>query len=232
QSPMMARCLKNEKLARPVFYGSMVAEGIVALIWAAAAITFTGGYAELGDYLSANAAADLVNDISMGWLGTVGGLLALLGVVAAPITTGDTALRSARLIVSDMFHVDQTKLAKRLLVSVPIFAAAAALMMIDYSILWRYFAWCNQTLSVFTLWAATVYLARHNRAYVITLVPAIFMTVVVITYILFAPQPEGFGLGIAYATGIGVLVAAIFTALFARYLILLRRGAIVHNVAY
>lgn len=232
QSPMMARCLKNEKLARPVFYGSMVAEGIVALIWAAAAITFTSGYSELGSYLSAHEAADLVNDISLGWLGTIGGILALLGVIAAPITTGDTALRSARLIVADMFGVDQTKIIKRLIISLPIFAATAALMMIDYSVLWRYFAWCNQTLSVFTLWAATVYLARHNRAYVVTLVPAIFMTVVVITYILFAPQPEGFGLGIAYASGIGVLVAAIFTALFARYLILLRRGTIVHNVAY
>lgn len=232
QSPMMARCIKNEKLARPVFYGSMVAEGIVALIWAAAAIAFTGGYDELGNYLGAHSAADLVNDISIGWLGTFGGLLALLGVVAAPITTGDTALRSARLIVADMLGIEQGKLSRRLAVSIPIFAGAAALMLIDYSILWRYFAWCNQTLAVFTLWAATVYLARHRKAYVITIVPAIFMTVVVVTYILAAPTPEGFGLGIETATAAGALTACCFTVLFARYLVLLRRGRLVHDVAY
>ena len=110
QSPMMARCLKNEKLAQPVFYGAMVAEGVVALIWAAAAIAFTGGYEELGEYMSGGKTAGvLVKEISVSWLGTIGGLLALLGVVAAPITSGDTALRSARLIAADIFRFDQTK---------------------------------------------------------------------------------------------------------------------------
>ena len=138
QSPMMARCLKNEKLARPVFYGAMVAEGIVALIWAAAAITFTGGYDGLREYMAThNGAGDLVHDISVGWLGTVGGILAILGVVAAPITTGDTALRSARLIVADMLHISQKPLLKRLLVSLPLFAGAFILMMIDFNILWH-----------------------------------------------------------------------------------------------
>ena len=126
QSPMMARCLKNEKLARPVFYGAMVAEGIVALIWAAAAITFTGGYDELAAYMgNGHSAGDLVHDISIAWLGTVGGVLAILGVVAAPITTGDTALRSARLIVADFMHIPQAKLSKRLLVCIPVFAVTA-----------------------------------------------------------------------------------------------------------
>ncbi len=161
QSPMMARCLKNEKLARPVFYGAMVAEGIVALIWAAAAIAFTGGYEQLSKYMAdGKSASVLVNEISIGWLGTFGGVLAILGVVAAPITTGDTALRSARLIVADFLNFDQSTIWKRFAIAIPIFVATFAVMMVDFSVLWRYFAWCNQTLAVFTLWAVTVYLAR------------------------------------------------------------------------
>lgn len=217
QSPMMARCLKNEKLARPVFYGAMVAEGLVALIWAAAAITFTGGYGELASYMGTHTTGDLVTDISVTWLGTFGGLLALLGVVGAPITTGDTALRSARLIVSDFLHVDQAKLGKRLLVSLPIFAATFALMMLDFNILWRYFAWTNQLLSAFTLWAATVYLSRHGKAYALTLVPAMFMTAVVTTYILLAPQPEGLGLPPFVAWGIATLADCLCLLAFIRY---------------
>lgn len=168
---MMARCLKNEKLARPVFYGAMVAEGLVALIWAAATIAYCGGYDGLMDYMgvSGHESATLVNDISRDWLGSVGGVLAILGVVAAPITTGDTALRSTRLIVADMLHIDQRNILKRLLVSVPIFGLCFCLMLIDFNILWRYFAWCNQTLAMITLWAITVYLARHHKAYMVTL---------------------------------------------------------------
>ena len=127
QSPMMARCLKNERLARPIFYGAMVAEGIVALIWAAAAVAFTGGYQGLNDYMAdGGTAGSLVHDISLGWLGTAGGILALFGVIAAPITTGDTALRSARLITADFFKVGQSKLTGRLLVSLPLFALTFA----------------------------------------------------------------------------------------------------------
>lgn len=233
QSPMMARCLKNERLARPVFYGAMVAEGIVALVWAAAAITFTGGYGELGEYMvSHNGAGDLVRDISTTWLGTFGGLLAILGVVAAPITTGDTALRSARLIVADFLHIDQSRLSRRLAVSVPVFALTFGLMLIDFNVLWRYFAWTNQTLAAFTLWAATVYLARHGKAYVITLVPAMFMTMVVVTYILYAPAPEGFGLPMAVAAGTAAIADAVCVALFARYQVLRKAGKIIHDVAY
>lgn len=221
QSPMMARCLKNERLARPVFYGAMVAEGIVALIWAAAAIAFAGGYEQLQAYMAehGNNAGDLVSDIAHNWLGAIGGVLALLGVVFAPITTGDTALRSARLIVADFLHIDQRKISKRLLTSIPIFAACFMLMMIDYNILWRYFAWCNQTLAVFTLWASTVYLARHGRMYVITLLPALFMTVVSVSYILYAPSPEGFGLDLYVAMIAGLALAALFVALFCRFLL-------------
>lgn len=220
QSPMMARCLRNERLARPVFYGAMVAEGIVALIWAAAAIAFTGGYEGLGEYMASHSGpADLVNDISVGWLGAVGGVLAVLGVVAAPITTGDTALRSARLIVADIFSIPQKTIGKRLAVTLPIFAAAFVLMLIDFNILWRYFAWVNQTLAAFTLWGCAVYLARNGRAYVLCLVPAMFMTAVVATYLFYAPRPEGFGLGISTASTIAGVVTALCTALFARFVL-------------
>ena len=219
QSPMMARCLKNEKLARPVFYGAMVAEGIVALIWAAAAITFTGGYDGLREYMAThNGAGDLVHDISVGWLGTVGGILAILGVVAAPVTTGDTALRSARLIVADMLHISQKPLLKRLLVSLPLFAGAFILMMIDFNILWRYFAGTNQCLAAITLWGCTVFLARAGRAYVLTLLPAMFMTAVVVCYIFFAPRPEGFGLGMPVAASIAAATVVLATAMFALWL--------------
>lgn len=219
QSPMMARCLKNEKLARPVFYGAMVAEGFVALIWAAAAIAFTGGYDGLAEYMAepGHSAGALVSDISITWLGTFGGILALLGVVAAPITTGDTALRSTRLIVADFLNINQHKIVKRLLVSLPIFAVTFFVMQIDFSILWRYFAWSNQTLAVFTLWASTVYLARHGKAYIITLIPAIFMTAVSVSYILFAHRPEGFGLPWGYAVSIGAGCGIVLTLLFLRY---------------
>ena len=225
QSPMMARCLKNEKLARPVFYGAMVAEGVVALIWAAATIAFTGGYDQLFNYVSEHgnsSSADLVKDISVSWLGAVGGVLAILGVVAAPITTGDTALRSARLMMADMLKIDQKKLLKRVIMSLPIFALSFFLMLIDFQVLWRYFAWCNQTLAVFTLWAVTVYLARHSKAYIVTLLPAIFMTAVSVTYLLFTPEGFGISWGISIAVGGGV--AVLFTLLFFRYLTLLRTG--------
>lgn len=225
QSPMMARCLKNERLARPVFYGAMVAEGIVALIWAAAAITFTGGYDGLSAYMaSGKSAASLVNDISIGWLGTAGGILAIIGVVAAPITTGDTALRSARLMIADMFHFDQKPLLKRLIVCIPLFAItmAVTIQAMDpkqFEVVWRYFAWSNQTLAVFTLWAVTVYLARNSRFYGITLFPAMFMTVVSVTFLLVAPSSQG-GLALLsgdlypYGLGMGIVVAIFLCALF------------------
>ena len=228
QSPMMARCLKNERLARPVFYGAMVAEGFVALIWAAAAIAFTGGYDGLADYLSGDGggAGSLVTDISVTWLGTAGGILAILGVVAAPITTGDTALRSTRLIVADIMKIDQKKIIRRLAVSIPIFAVTYMIMQIDFNVLWRYFAWCNQTLAVFTLWAATVYLARHRKAYIVTLLPAMFMTAVSVSYLLFARHPEGFGLPWPFAVSSGALLSVLLLLLFERFRRLILSGRV------
>lgn len=225
QSPMMARCLKNEKHARPVFYGAMVTEGVVALIWAAAAIAFTGGYGELQQTLGSSSPAVLVNSISQSWLGAAGGILAILGVIAAPITSGDTALRSARLIASDFMKVPQHKLGLRLAVSVPIFVLCFVVMLIPYEALWRYFAWCNQVLAVFTLWAITVWLARNGKAYVITLIPAMFMTAVTTTYIFFAPEgltaltTSMFETPIPYevAVGVGLTITLLLTGLFFKY---------------
>ena len=188
QSPMMARCLKTEKHARPIFYGAMVAEGIVALIWAAAAIAFTGGYDGLQQYLGGGTPAILVDNLSRSWLGTFGGVLAILGVIAAPITSGDTALRSARLIASDFLNISQGKLIKRLSVSIPLFFLCFLIMLLPYYVLWRYFAWCNQVLAVFTLWTAAVWLASNERNYYIALFPALFMTAVTVSYIIFAPE--------------------------------------------
>jgi carbon starvation protein CstA len=215
QSPLMARCLKSEKHGRKVFYGAMIAEGIVALIWAAAATCFfhTGAGREifLGGSGNDNAAI-VVNSITREWLGTFGGLLAILGVIAAPITSGDTAFRSARLIVTDFLRLDQKPIIKRLAVSIPLFVAGFLILQIDFGVIWRYFAWVNQTLAVFTLWALTVYLATVRKAYVITLIPAGFMTAVCGTYIFIAP--EGFSLPAGVSQLLGGAVAVVSCAAF------------------
>ena len=211
QSPMMARCIRNEKYGRRCFYGAMVAEGIVALIWAAAASSFFGSIEELNDYVAklpstVNKAAEIVNLISNNWLGTIGGFLAILGVVVAPITSGDTALRSARLIAADFLRLDQKPIAKRLIISVPIFIITFLILQMNFDILWRYFAWCNQTLAVFTLWAITVYLCRRKKLYIVTLIPALFMTMVSGTYLFAAQRPEGIGLSYEISLLIGGLI--------------------------
>lgn len=237
QSPMMARCLVNERHARPVFYGAMVAEGIVALIWAAAAITYTGGYEGLGDMLGSATPAVLVNAISKDWLGALGGVLAILGVIAAPITSGDTALRSARLIASDFMRIPQNTIARRLMVSVPIFVLCFVIMLLPYEALWRYFAWCNQVLAVFTLWTITVFLAMEKKTYMITLIPAMFMTAVTVTYIMFAPEGLssvsemlcGYHIPYSMAVGVGLVVSGIFLLLFARFQQQLSTSAAINN---
>ena len=210
QSPMMARCLKNETYGRPVFYGAMITEGIVALIWAAAATYFSH---ENG--MGENNASVIVDAITKNWLGTVGGVLAILGVIAAPITSGDTAFRSARLIVADFMHMEQKSIRRRLYICIPMFLAAIALLLYSmedaagFDMIWRYFAWSNQTLSVFTLWAITVFLVVSGKNYWITLIPALFMTCVCSTYLCIAP--EGFGLphALSYYAGLGCVVVAI-----------------------
>lgn len=211
QSPLMARCLTNEKLGRRVFYGAMISEGIVAMIWAAIGMSFYGGIRELNEAMTAQGgnAAVLVNEISGSLLGKFGGILALLGVVAAPITSGDTAFRSARLIVADFLNFKQGPVKNRLLVSIPLFAIGFLITRIDFSIIWRYFAWSNQTLATVVLWAITVYLVQQRKFYWITLIPAVFMSAVTSTYLLSAP--EGFTLPgtVAYPAGIIIALAAL-----------------------
>ncbi len=211
QSPLMARCLTNEKYGRRVFYGAMITEGVVALIWAAISMSFFGGVRELNEVMTANSgnAAFVVNEISNSLLGKFGGFLALLGVVAAPITSGDTAFRSARLIVADFLKYKQGPIKNRLFVSIPLFVIGFFLTQIDFSIIWRYFAWSNQTLAMIVLWTITVYLAQERKFYWVTLIPAIFMTAVTTTYLLFAP--EGFSLSkeISYSVGGGLSVISL-----------------------
>ena len=220
QSPMMARCMTNERYGRPCFYGAMIAEGVVALIWAAAASSFFGSVGGLQEYVAslpatANKAAEVVNLISNSWLGKAGGFLAILGVVAAPITSGDTALRSARLIAADFLHIDQKPMAKRLMVAVPLFVGTFILLQINFDIIWRYFAWSNQALSVFTFWALTVYLYKEKRNYWVTLFPALFMTAVCSAYIMVAP--EGFGLPLYIGYIAATVVCLLFLGLFIRF---------------
>lgn len=217
QSPLMARCITNEKLGRRVFYGAMITEGVVAMIWAAIGMSFYGGVKELNETMNANSgnAAFLVNEISNSLLGKVGGALALIGVVAAPITSGDTAFRSARLIVADFLSFRQGPVKNRLAISVPLFLVGFMLTRIDFSIIWRYFAWSNQTLAMVVLWTVTVYLAGAGKNYFVTIIPAMLMTAVTSTYILAAP--EGFSLpaGLSYIAG--AFITVVLTALFYIY---------------
>ena len=210
QSPLMARCIKNEKYGRPIFFGSMITEGIVALIWAAAATYF---YHNNG--MGENNAAVVVDSITKEWLGTVGGILAVLGVIAAPITSGDTAFRSARLIVADFLHLEQRSVSKRLMICIPLFLVAIALLLYSqkdkdgFDMIWRYFAWSNQTLAVFTLWALTVYLVISKKPYIVTLIPALFMTAVCSTYIFVAPEGLGMENGISQIIGFAITIVVL-----------------------
>lgn len=228
QSPLMARCCTLESQGRWIFYGAMVCEGILALIWASAAGTFfadpeqglygiDGLHAFAAQHPGENIAALVVDRIARSWLGAVGGILAIIGVVAAPITSGDTALRSARLIMADMLHIDQRPIGKRFLLALPLFLCVFGMVFVDFNVVWRYFAWTNQTMAVFTLWAATLYLYKqcHQETgcrrwgYLITLIPALFMMMVCASYIFIAP--EGFCFAQRGISWLAYLIAAAAT---------------------
>ena len=223
QSPLMARCVKSERMARPVFYGAMITEGIVALIWATVAMYFfynqpTPGFElmEAAQTTGAHTSApSVVNIVCNSWLGIFGGILALLGVVAAPITSGDTAFRSARLIIADFLHFEQHSIRRRLIVCIPMFAAAIALLMWQmadadgFQKIWSWFGWSNQTLSVFTLWTATVYLVQEKKPFWMTLIPALFMTTVCSTFLLISKQAFGLPPVVSYTGSVVVLVIAV-----------------------
>lgn len=221
QSPIMARCLDNERLGRPVFYGAMITEGIVALIWAAVSsyFFFSGGNVEMGAE-AVTAAPQVVTTVSRSWLGVIGGILAIMGVVAAPITSGDTALRSIRLIVAEALHLDQDPIKNRLVITVPIMIVTGALLWFNiadasgFDKIWRYFGWANQTLAVLALWAITGYLSREKKgfSYCIALFPAAFMTSVTITYIL--TTKIGFNLPEALNPYFGIGIFAISLIVF------------------
>lgn len=213
QSPLMARCLKSEKSGRAIFYGAMITEGIVALVWASVSSYFfyDGGAAAVGSTMQAQA-PEVVTAVSKGWLGLIGGILAILGVVAAPITSGDTAFRSARLIIADFLKFGQRSIINRIIVAAPLFVAAGFLLWFNiadangFNIIWRYFGWSNQTLAVFTLWTATVYLAREHKPYIITLIPALFMTVVCTSFACYSNTMLNLGLTASYCAGAFVFV--------------------------
>lgn len=223
QSPLMARCMKKEKMGRPIFYGAMITEGIVALIWATVSMYFFYGSPTPGCELIAagkdtgffTSAPAVVNIVCNDWLGVLGATLALLGVVAAPITSGDTAFRSARLIIADFLHLEQQSMHRRLYVCIPLFAVSIALLLWQignpdgFNVIWQYFGWANQTLSVFTLWTLTVYLAQQKKPFVITLVPALFMTVICSTFLFISKQAFNLGEMFSYMMGIAVLVVAL-----------------------
>lgn len=190
QSPLMARCVGNEKECRSVFYGAMISESIIALIWAAVAMAFFGGAGELALNLKEHggSAAWAVDAISNGMLGVVGGILALLGVVAAPITSGDTAFRSARLIIADLMRLEQRTVWKRFAICIPLFVLGWWITTVDFDVVWRYFAWTNQSLATIVLWAITVYLFRRKVNYLLALVPAVMMTYVCSSFLFVSNQ--------------------------------------------
>ena len=215
QSPLMARCMKNEHQGHFVFYGAMTAEGVIALIWAAAGCSIyevtgglnTGLQAALGAGQSA-----AIYDVCAKTMGGIGIALAMIGVIVCPITSGDTAFRSARLTIADWFHIDQNKWKNRLILCVPVLGAGAVISQLDYSVVWRYFSWTNQTLAMIVLWTASMYLFMEKKNYWITVVPATFMSAVSVTYFVAAGECLNLSTAIAYPAGI--IAAAAFLAFF------------------
>ena len=237
QSPLMARCIRNEREGRLVFYGAMILEGIIAMIWAAA----TMAHFDVVGVEAAVKPAVIVAKTCNEYMGLIGGALAIFGVVACPITSGDTAFRSARLTIAEAFKFDQKPMNNRLMVAIPLFAAGVALVLFslssgeNFGIVWRYFSWSNQTLATIGLWAVSAYLAKAGKCYWIALLPAVFMTVVVTSY--FVAAKECLGLIVTGMTGsadvtytiaiaTGLILATVLTALFMPLIAIKQRGVI------
>ena len=216
QSPMVAKCIVSEKQGRTIFYGAMLAESVIALVWAAGGVAFYGATGGLQRALSSLGQSGVVYEISTGMLGTVGGILAVVGVIACPITSGDTAFRSARLILAEITGLDQKKVRSRLLITIPLLGLGAVLTQLDFNVLWRYFSWSNQTLAMISLWVATAYLVKRGDKplkSLLTALPAAFMSAVSLTYILMAK--EGFRLSASVSYPAGMVFAAALLALYA-----------------
>ena len=226
QSPLMARCLKNEKYARPVFYGAMIAEGVVAIIWATAAMAYFGGPDGLNHAMTEGMMIDgvltkvtpaiAVDIICKSWLGKIGAVIAVIGVVVCPITSGDTAFRSLRLTVADLLKADQKPMLKRLVICIPIFALAFFCCKMDFSTVWKYVGIFNQVLATIVLWTAAAYLVYRRKPHWMCSVPAAFLTFVCTSYFVMAPHSTG-GLHLAPALGyvIGIASSVVLLALFA-----------------
>ena len=221
QSPMIAKCITSEKQGRSIFYGAMIAESVIALVWAAAGVAYYGTTELLNEALSTLGQSGTVYDICKNMLGVVGGVLAIIGVIICPVSSGDTAFRSARLILAEVTRLDQKKIRNRLIITLPLLGAGAVLTQLDFNVLWRYFSWSNQTLAMIALWVATAFLVKEGKyryGSLITALPAAFMSAVSMTYILMAE--EGFGLSETLAYPIGILFAS---ALLIVYLVLFRK---------
>ncbi len=230
QSPLMARCMKSEKQGHFVFYGAMVGEGIIALIWAAAGCAIyekTNGLSTGLSAIIADGQSAAVYDVCIKTMGSVGVILAMLGVIACPITSGDTAFRSARLTLADWFGIDMKSWQNRLMLTIPVLGAGAIISQLDYTVVWRYFSWTNQTLAMIVLWSASMFLFREKKNFWITAVPATFMSAVSATYFILAPECLGSILNSKTAEGatiyntalaypIGIIVAILFLGLFIR----------------
>lgn len=214
QSPLMARCIKNEKSGHFIFYGAMIGEGVIGLIWCTLGLSFYPDAEALNATLANGGPAAVVHEVSTSLLGTVGGFLAILGVIILPITSGDTAFRSARLIVADFLNLSQKPIAKRLLIAVPMFVIGFIISKAEFGVIWRYFGWANQTTAMLMLWAAAAFLIKSEKFHWICSIPATFMTAVTVTYLMNATI--GFGLDISTATIIGLVVAVLALLAFLR----------------
>lgn len=226
QSPMMARCIGNERQGHRIFYGMMIAEAAIALVWAAASMSFFGGSEGLQKALATmGGPAGVVRHISISMLGAIGGTLAILGVVVLPVTSGDTAFRGARLLIADFLKLNQVQIGNRLKISIPLFVVGFLISTIDFNFIWRYFSWANQTTAMIMLWAAASYLYQEKKLHWIASIPAAFMTAVSMTYILQAP--EGFGLStqISYPGGLALTVIVVIA--YIRYVTNIKSGTAV-----
>ncbi|MGH1601174.1 carbon starvation CstA family protein [Campylobacter majalis] len=214
QSPLMARCIQDEKSGRMIFYGAMILEGIIGLIWCTLGLSFYDSPELFKAALDAGSPSGVVHEISIALLGSVGGIIAILGVVILPITSGDTAFRSARLIIADFFKLSQKEIIKRLYIAIPLFVVGFIISKVDFNIVWRYFGWANQTTAAIMLWAASAYMYKRGKFHWITTIPAVFMTAVVIAYL--ANAKIGFNLDMSISTIMGVVGAFVCLGMFFR----------------
>lgn len=212
QSPIISRTIDNEKDGRKIFYGMMILEAVIAMIWAAAAMSLMNGE-DLSILLANGGPAAVVNKIAIVFLGTVGGTIAVLGVIVLPITSGDTSFRAARMIIADYLNIDQKALKNRFMVAIPLFVISYILTNMDFQLLWRYFSWANQVTAAIALWIGAIYLYQKRTHYMIALAPAFFITSVVFSYLFYDPT-IGFGMAVATSNWVGIILTALVTAMF------------------